>query len=134
MRFWRAQLVLLVAVLLAPLGSGFAQPRYFCHMLDRVVSSCCCDAERGRESSGCEVRAASGDCCERIAPLANSPPGHPASEAAGSMPPALLAIVLPQPDYGFARGSVESVRVRRARGPPPGVRPPLFIAKCALLI
>ena len=133
MRFWRARLVLLVAVLLAPLGSAFAQPRYFCHMLDRVVSSCCCEAGQDRESTGCELRAAPADCCERIAPSANSP-AHPASEPEGSVPPALLAVLLSEPVYGVAGGSVESIRVRAARGPPPGFRPPLFITQCALLI
>jgi hypothetical protein len=125
-------LLLLVAALLLPPRAAFARSQYFCHMQERVVSTCCCGSKRSAQRE-CELRASSHDCCERIAPV-DGGPAHAGFRHDASVAPALLAVLLAAPSEPVARPFVESDVVHPGRGPPPAPRTPLFIAHCALLI
>jgi hypothetical protein len=126
-------LVLLVASVLTSASAGFAQPQYFCRMMERVAETCCCAASRELESPAHEVRASARDCCERIAPVATSL-GNGSLRSDKLVAPALLSLLLDEPTYVFERSFVETVMLRGGRDPPARPGSPLFITNCALLI
>jgi hypothetical protein len=126
-------LLLLVAALLVEPRAAFARPQLFCRMLDRVVTTCCCAAKRAAHGRECELRASPPDCCERIAPLGNSP-AHGGFRHAAGVAPAALAVLLAGPLEPSARPFLDSASVHPARGPPAPPRTPLFISHCALLL
>lgn len=129
MRALRAQLVALLTALAVLLpGTAFARAQYFCKMMDRVVATCCCHADRGQS---CEAQVQRTDCCEKIAPAARSA----TLKATGnelSIPTAAVAGVIPAPTYAFPRRIDGLVLSPQARAPP-GLGPPLFILHCSLL-
>ncbi|HEX4341528.1 MAG TPA: hypothetical protein VH062_36715 [Polyangiaceae bacterium] len=119
-----------VAVLLSM--SVTARAPYFCHMMNRVVATCCCDAgEKHDDESACAVRVRATDCCERLSTATRSPTLK-ASASDLSVPPATLAVAVLAPSYVFARPTVTAMLPERARGPPI-IGPPLFIVNCSLL-
>jgi hypothetical protein len=131
MRPLRAQLIAVLTVLAVLLpGSVFARTEYFCRMMNRVVATCCCDADSGHDPSyAAQVR--STDCCERITTGTRSATlkatGNEFSIPSLAIPATVLA-----PAYVFPRVVHALVSPRQARAPP-GVGPPLFIMHCSLL-
>lgn len=137
--FRRARLLLLlvaallVAALLVPPRAAFARPQYFCRMLERVVTACCCGSHPTAHPRECELRASPPDCCERIAPLGSSP-AHAGLRHDAEVAPALLAVLLAAPAWPSCQPFVDSGAVHPGRGPPPPRHTPLFIRHCALLL
>ncbi len=92
-----------VAVLLSM--SVTARAPYFCHMMNRVVATSCCDAgEKHDDESACAVRVRATDCCERLSTATRSPTLK-ASASDLSVPAGDLAVAVLAPSYVFARAT-----------------------------
>ena len=133
MRSLRVQLiaVLTAFALLFP-SSVFARTRFFCHMMNRVVATCCCDAgSKENDASRCAPQVRSSDCCERLSAAARAP-ALQAHVTEISVPAAAMTVVVVAPLYVFRRATSSVSLPRQARAPPL-VGPPLFLAKCSLL-
>jgi hypothetical protein len=133
MRPLRAQLIAVLTVLAVLLpGSAFARAQYFCRMMDRVVATCCCDADSGhRDGPSCAVQVRPTDCCEKITTGTRSATLKAISNEL-SIPSAAIASTVPAPVHLFPRAVEGLILPRQARAPP-GVGPPLFIVHCSLL-
>ncbi len=133
MRPLRAQLIAaLTAVALLLPGSAFARAQFFCHMMNRVVATCCCDTDsKNDDASSCAVRVRASDCCERLSAAARSPTLKAHATEIPVPPAAVVAVVL-APVQFFQRllGGVTLPRQARA---PPIAGPPLFLLNCSLL-
>jgi hypothetical protein len=133
MRWFGVRLQLLLAaliVLLAAAASDHSQ--YFCKMMGRAVSECCCSAEQRLHHSRSATMQPS-DCCERLAAGQERVAITSHNATAPDFPSAALATTLPT----FAAAESDFRVVPALRPParaPPGVGPPLFISHCALLI
>ena len=135
MRSFRTHLLTLLAALLVLLSGGAsARTQDFCHVMGRVMPSCCCETDEHVSDSGSEVQIRSEGCCELI-----SSPGHAAmpstrNEAAKLSAAPFLAIVTESapvtPDVPPSECETRSPQTRA----PPGIGPPLFLAHCAFLI
>ena len=134
MRRLRIQLIALVTALAVLLpGSAFARTQFFCRMMNRVVATCCCDADANSSddvSYQPQVRAT--DCCEKVTTQARSATAARVLDTDFSVPPALLAATVPADVYVFPETVAILTRMAQARAPP-GVGPPLFILNCSLL-
>jgi hypothetical protein len=133
MRPLRAQLIAALTVLSVLLpGSAFARTQYFCRMMNRVVSTCCCEAQKHRDaevSRSPKVRPT--DCCQKVtasdrtATASTSKIDCSVPEASIAEAPAPLAFVASR-TFTLVAPSIQA----RA---PPSIGPPLFIAHCSLL-
>jgi hypothetical protein len=133
MRPLRAQLIaaLTAFTLLLP-GSAFARTQFFCHMMNRVVATCCCDTgSKNDDGSSCAVRVRASDCCERLSAAARAPTLKTLGTE-NSVPPAALTAAVLTPVQFFPRllGGVTLSRQARA---PPSAGPPLFLLHCSIL-
>lgn len=133
MRPLRAQLIaaLTAFALLLP-GSAFARAQFFCHMMNRVVATCCCETDSNEDDdAGCAVRVRASDCCERLSAAAQTPTvGAHATEL--SIPPAAVTAAVLTPVHFFPRLRNDVMLLRQARAPPIA-GPPLFLLHCSLL-
>jgi len=134
MRSLRHQvLALLVGVAIVLPSTVFARAHYFCHMMDRVMASPCCEAEHEATAisrQGQEVRAP--DCCVRVDPSARKvAPSTRTYEV--TVPTLALAATIVDRVYVPLRGREVGTTLRQARAPPP-LGPPLFVAHCSFLI
>lgn len=132
MRLPGLQLLLLLAVLLG-LGSGarFAEGSFFCRMMGRAVTECCCahEAPRAQATHAAEMSAA--DCCERLSQAAHN--GVAVRHDAGVQTP-YAPVMLPLTWFEYPVRAVPLVSSRPALArAPPGLGPPLFIKHCAIL-
>jgi hypothetical protein len=118
-----------LAVLLP--ASAFARAHYFCRMMDRVVDTCCCDADVRDESASCEPQLRSNDCCEKITAATRSAALGPAVTEF-HVPPAALSATVLAAAYVVPKSVGVLTLPLQARAPP-GVGPPLFIVHCSLL-
>jgi hypothetical protein len=130
MKLARALLPLFFTALFSAFVGGLA-PGYFCHMVERNVSACCCGSEHGspaRTQGAPGLRAAG--CCERLVAPASSKAMR-AADKASEVPAAALATLLAPPSYALPRvlevGSVPP----HSRGPP--TSPRLFLLNCSIL-
>jgi hypothetical protein len=128
----RLLLLLALAFWLLPV-QALASASYFCRMMDRAVSSCCCAGkarlhERKAPSLGAEVRASS--CCER---LQHTVPNLPSLRGAAVEVPAASVLALVPAGLCTTRAPVTGLNavVVQARAPPPA--PGLFLRNCVLL-
>jgi hypothetical protein len=122
---WLAAAIVLLSDEAAP------KTQYFCHMMGRVVASCCCAGEDGASKVECRAEARAPDCCERIeSRKGHALPAAPEKATSGLSPVALSVLpeCVPPPPR---RAPVARLREARA---PPAVGPPLFLAHCAILI
>ena len=131
----RNPLVTLLAALLVLLpGGASARTQYLCHVMGRVMPSCCCETEQQASDSSPDPQLRSEGCCEFI-----SSPGHAAMprtcEKATKLPGAAFVAVVPEPlrVTPSAPQSPRATTVPQTRAPP-ALGPPLFLAHCALLI
>lgn len=133
MRPLRAQLIAVLTALAVLLpGSAFARTQYFCRMMNRVVATCCCDADSSRhDHPACTAQVRSSDCCERT-PIATRSLTLKAMGNELSVPSAAIASIVPAPAYVFPR-VVEALALPGWARAPPIVGPPLFIVHCSLL-
>ena len=129
---FRARIFALCAAIALMLPAGAtARPHYFCRMMERVRSSCCCAAERSEHEAERRAQVRGQDCCERV--IAPTRAGaSAASDATIDVPVAAVVAMLSAYEWLQRPLSVARAAERQARGPP-GVGPPLFIAHCALL-
>jgi hypothetical protein len=128
-----ARLMVAVAAILALLAAGAPLgTRYFCRMMGRVVTECCCErsAEARHSDDGAQIRAT--DCCERLAASVRSFVAVPADQVA-HLPAAPILAVLPSPAVVLPAARLVSVLVPSARAPPL-LTLRRFIAHCRLLI
>jgi hypothetical protein len=99
-------------------------------MMNRVVDTCCCDADDGaRAACGPKIRAS--DCCEKLVPAARTT----ALSAGGidfDVPPPALTATVSAAAY-FVPKSVAVLRLPVHARAPPGNGPPLFLVHCSLL-
>jgi hypothetical protein len=134
MRSLRVQLIaVLTAVAVLLPGGALGRTRFFCHMMNRVVATCCCDGDSKEDgASSCEVRVRSTDCCERLSAAARTPTLKALGTENISVPAAAVTAAVLTPVYVFPR-TIASVSLPRQARAPPIVGPPLFLAKCSLL-
>lgn len=134
MRSPRAQIVaVLTAVALLLPSTAFARTQFFCHMMNRVVATCCCDTDSSHEDEpSCTAQVRAADCCERISAATRSATPVKATGTEISVPSAALASIVPAAAYVFPR-MVESLTVPEQARAPPIVGPPLFLVHCSLL-
>jgi hypothetical protein len=130
---FRAPIAAMLAVLLAvwPAAASI-HSRFFCRMMDRVVDSCCCRSQEALPAVAPQPEARVPDCCERLTQgtLPNAEPRRDVLKAFSwpLLPSTSQAQVLPAAALELLPASREGQRASGARGPP------LFLAKCALLI
>jgi hypothetical protein len=129
----KAQLLAAVTALAVLLSSGsFAQTRFFCTMMNRVVATCCCEARSEPAAArDCATQVRSPDCCEKVS-AATRAPTLKATGTEVSVPPAAVVATISEPVYELPRVAPVEALPRQARAPPI-VGPPLFIAHCSLL-
>lgn len=136
MRRLRVPVMALLATLVVLLAAGAsARKQYFCHMMGRVVDSCCCTEGYDAPAIECETaQVRTPDCCERIDSGSRSTlPGTP-DRIARVVPSAALAVVVlaaPEPTLPHPDPATPPSPEARA---PPAVGPPRFLAHCAFLI
>jgi hypothetical protein len=122
-------LLVAVAVLLSSGVGGRTQ--YFCRMMDRVMSECCCKGKQQRaDQHKAGIEAA--DCCKRIAPSTHAAVAA-TRDSVASIPQAQVVATLSTFDWTLPAAQQSITLPVLARGPP-DTGPPLFIAHCALLI
>jgi hypothetical protein len=133
MRPLRLQLIAVLtafAVLLP--GTGLARTQFFCHMMNRVVATCCCDSDAGHHGdTSCEPQVRATDCCEKTTKVARSATARSLATDF-SVPPAALTATVPVPIYVFHQTVATQTLPPQARAPP-GVGPPLFVLHCSFL-
>jgi hypothetical protein len=132
---FRARLLALVAAIALMLPSGaLARASYFCRMMERSVSSCCCAHARAKlaKQTKRQTTVQAPSCCDRLTAPSRAN-GSAVSDGAPQVPSAALAAVLPH----FLLAPLAEANVTAfapsARAPP-SVGPPLFLSHCSFLI
>jgi hypothetical protein len=135
MQTFRARLIaaLTVVAVLLP-GSAFARTQYFCRMMNRVVSTCCCHADKDHGDRGdtSVARLRATDCCQKLTASDHSVTASTA-KADCSVPAATVAAAPPPTPAVLPPKFVAVAHPIRARAPP-AIGPPRFIAHCSFLI
>lgn len=135
MRSLRNPLVTLLAALLMLLpGGASARTQYFCHVMGRVMPSCCCETEQQASDSSSERQVRPEGCCELISSAGRAAMPRAVSKATRLAGAAFVAVV-PEPVRvtPSVPKSADARTVPRTRAPP-ALGPPLFLAHCAFLI
>jgi hypothetical protein len=132
----RTQLLALLTALAIALPLGAAgRDRYFCHVMGRTLSSCCCSGAKGSpdvHAKTVDTKIEKSNCCtvvdREVAPTISGT----RNEATHFQPP-LAAIRVPFFE-GIPGPNLHSLidDPVRARAPP-GSGPPLFLKNCSLL-
>lgn len=135
MRHALSRFLIVTAVLVTLLPAGaFASTRYFCRMMDRVMSSaCCCVKQRPAPSHAVDedaIRAA--DCCERLEPADSTVPSSTRPTPLDNLPYGFAAI-LPVFELEAPHARSRVVVTPGAARAPPLFGPPLFLKHCVLL-
>ena len=127
---WPRIVALLLGLATVLPSAAFARTHYFCRMMDRVMASPCCDAERQKVDAREEARAP--DCCVRISASGRDVAPATRSDVA-FVPAATLLATISEPVYVPPAGRDVAPRTAQARAPPL-LGPPLFLAHCSFLI
>lgn len=132
---FRARLFALVAAIALMLPSGAAaRVSYFCRMMERSVSSCCCAHAKAKlaKQTKRETTVQAPSCCERLTAPSRAH-GTTVSDGPPPIPSAALATVLP--DFLLAQlGEASVATFAPSARAPPSLGPPLFVSHCSLLI
>jgi len=124
-------LALLTAIALLLPSGAVARTYYFCRMMDRAQSACCCAGERASHDAVRRAELRRPDCCEQVAKPARAT-ASTSLDPALDVPKAALATLLPIEVWVGEALSATNAAPRQARAPP-GVGPPLFITHCSFL-
>jgi len=113
-------------------GTALARTQFFCHMMNRVVATCCCDSDVDvGADTGCGPQVRASDCCEKMTTVAQSATARALAKDV-TVPPATIAAMVPAPVYVFSRTVTALALPAQARAPP-ALGPPLFVLNCSFL-
>jgi len=132
MRVVRARILALLAalVLLLP-GGAFARTQYYCAVMGRAVTSCCCETEAVTQAPSAAQELQVADCCQRLSQANRSASLGTRDVLRGVAAAAVLPTVA-EPIHAAALGNTASPCTQATQAPL-AIGPPLFVIHCALL-
>lgn len=112
----------------------FARTQYFCHMMGRVMPTCCCEPDEQPSNASCEAQIRSASCCERMTSARHATMPSIRENASTIAGAAWVAVVEEPACIAATAPRIANTAPPPRTRAPPAVGPPLFVAHCAFLI